>query len=116
MNFTKPNTIYNTQGELIQAWEKEVDKELNKYPETLSWELEETDIECPTCGANLYRCYVNDAHDQKIYGETNLLYCSEDKAFYNQGNITWVEINGSGSGGGSLVQVINGVLTIRDPQ
>lgn len=116
MDFNKPTTIYDTQGQLIQEWEKEVDKELAEYPSTLSWELEETDIECPVCGANLYRCYVNDPYTQKLYGEANLLYCSTDKAFYNETNITWVEIAGSGgSGGGSIVQVIDGVLTIRDP-
>ena len=115
MDFNKPTTIYGTQGELIKEWEKEVERELNEYPSTLSWLLEETDIKCPVCEANLSRCYVNDAHTQKLYGEANLLYCSTDKAFYNETNLTWIEINGSGgSGGGSLVQVINGVLTITD--
>lgn len=113
MNFNKPTGTFATEGDLIRAWEKEVDKELNEYPKTLSWQLEQTDIKCPDCDNYLYRCYVNDAHTQKIYGEANLLYCTTDSAFYNEGNLTWVAVAGSGgSGGGSLVQVINDVLTI----
>ena len=115
MDFNKPTTIYDTQGELIQEWEKEVEKELNAYPSTLSWLLEKTDIKCPVCEDDLYRCYVNDPYTQKLYGEANLLYCPTDKAFYNETNLTWIAIAGS-SGGGSIVQVIDGVLTIRDPE
>jgi hypothetical protein len=117
MNFNKPTKIYETQGELIQAWEKEVDKELSEYPSTLSWELEVTDIKCPDCDNYLYRCYTTAANGERIYAEVNLLYCKEDKAFYNQGNITWTKINGSGGGSGgsgSIVRVIDNVLTIQD--
>ena len=117
MNFNKPTGTFETQGDLIQAWEKEVEKELNAYPKTLSWLLEETNVKCPNCNENLYRCYVNDPYTQKLYGEYNLLYCATDKVFYNETNLTWVAIAGSGSGGsGTMVYVSNGVLTIRDPE
>lgn len=116
MDLTKPIGTFTTQEELIKNWDKKVEEELNNYPSTLSWLLEETDIKCPDCNANLYKCYVNDPYTQKIYGEANLLYCTTDKAFYNEGNLTWVAIAGSGGGGsgtqGSLVRVIDNVLTI----
>jgi hypothetical protein len=118
MDFNRPTGKFATQGELIQAWEKDVEKKLNEFPATQTWKLEETDIQCPTCASNLYRCYVYDPHKQKIYGEANLLYCDTDKAFYNETNIVWQAINGKGGGGGtasgSIVQVIDGVLTITD--
>ena len=116
MEFNKPTGTFATQGDFIKAWDKEVDKELNAYPKTLSWLLEETDIKCPDCDNNLFRCYVNDAHTQKLYGEYNLLYCTTDNTFYNQTNLTWVAIAGSGGSGGSIVRVIDNVLTITDPE
>lgn len=116
MNFNKPTGTFETQGDLIQAWEKEVEKELNEYPSTLEWQLEETDIACPDCSGNLCRCYVEDPHGAKIYSEVNTLYCPTDEAFYNQSNLTWVQYNGSGGGGGggSYVRTVDGSLVITD--